>query len=280
MGKSYEREDMFGNKYIEHEDGSRSYQREDIFGNQYWEHQDGSHSYEREGVFGDRYQEHSDGSHSYHREGLLGDKYLEHEDGSRSYQREDIFGNQYQEHDDNERSTHASASKGFSGAPSSSRALGGVGSGDRCAEGLGGGIGTLALGIAAIFAIVMAPLVIAALVLNAFPSFPVWNLGIAIILAILSGYQLVLKQRHPNQFESQSWRRNRETDIVWIRWAGKIFGIPNCFWGIVILLGYSIDTLSGNLHSGLLPYLSAIVYFLLGWFLIWTGKHLSQVRRH
>jgi hypothetical protein len=78
----------------------KKYEREDVFGNKYWEDEEGHREYEREGVFGDKYREDDEGHREYEREDIFGNKYREDEGGNRTYEREDIFGNKYEETED------------------------------------------------------------------------------------------------------------------------------------------------------------------------------------
>jgi len=94
VGTSREREDFFGNKYTGHRDASdgkigTSRIRQDFFGSEYDEHkdQDGNKlgwSESREGFSGNRYDQHRDNDDhkvgwSERRTGWLGDKYTHHE---------------------------------------------------------------------------------------------------------------------------------------------------------------------------------------------------------
>ncbi len=99
-GRSYNRENWLGERYLAHEDGSRSTHSEDWLGNKYTEDEDGSRSHHRENWLGEKYIAQEDGSRSYHRKGWLGDDYIEHPDGSRSNKKTDWLGNTYWEHDD------------------------------------------------------------------------------------------------------------------------------------------------------------------------------------
>jgi hypothetical protein len=98
MSESEEKKDALGNRYQQHDDGSRSYERTDAFGNKYWEHPDSKWSQQRTGAWGNRYEQHSDGKWSVERTDAWGSKYKEHSNGTRSYQKTDIWGNTYWEH--------------------------------------------------------------------------------------------------------------------------------------------------------------------------------------
>jgi hypothetical protein len=95
VGQSEWKEDFWGNKYLEHPDGSRSEVKEDFFGNRYLKHSDGSRSDYKEGLFGDKYLKHEDGSRSEFKENFWGEKYIQHSDGSRSWSKKGFWGNKY-----------------------------------------------------------------------------------------------------------------------------------------------------------------------------------------
>lgn len=119
-GRSVEREGIFGDKYVEHQDADgnvigESREREGLFGGTYTEHTDAEgdvvgESREREGIFGDTYTEHEDSDsnivgESREREGIFGDSYTEHEDSdgnlvAESRKREGLLGGEYTEHEE------------------------------------------------------------------------------------------------------------------------------------------------------------------------------------
>jgi hypothetical protein len=99
--RKYQREDIWGNKYWEDDQGNRTYEREDVWGNKYYEDGDGKRINEREDVWGNRYREDEDGNREHYRDDIAGNKYREDVDGKKTYRREDIWGNKYEESEDN-----------------------------------------------------------------------------------------------------------------------------------------------------------------------------------
>jgi len=98
--RKYQREDIWGNKYWEDDQGNRTYEREDVWGNKYYEDEHGNRTYEREDIWGNKYREDEDGNREYEREDIWGNKYREDNEGKRIYEREDIWGNKYEEKSD------------------------------------------------------------------------------------------------------------------------------------------------------------------------------------
>jgi Bacterial SH3 domain len=95
MSRIYKKTYLFGDEYLEDDEGNRVYKKEDLFGDEYWVDDNGNRVYNKEDLFGDEYLENDNGDRTYKREDLFGDEYLENDNGDRAYIKKDLWGDTY-----------------------------------------------------------------------------------------------------------------------------------------------------------------------------------------
>jgi MFS family permease len=120
MGRSEDKKDVFGDKYVEHRDNDgrkigTSEDKRDVFGDHYTQHYDTDRdksgaSEDRRDVFGDKYTQHYDNDRnksgrSEEKRDIFGDEYTQHFDrdgrkSGHSVRKRDVFGDEYVEHYD------------------------------------------------------------------------------------------------------------------------------------------------------------------------------------